>query len=161
MNNAGIGPNGEIEDITLEQYEKVISINQKSVFLGMKCIVPYMKKVEAGSIINIASLASFGGSTGTISYTASKFATRGMTKVAALEFAKYGIRVNSVHPGVIETPMIEASKEMIEANASSIPLGRLGTVEEASKLVLFLASDDSSYSTGSEFIFDGGSTASL
>ncbi|MBY6273888.1 MAG: 3-alpha-hydroxysteroid dehydrogenase, partial [Bacillaceae bacterium] len=101
------------------------------------------------------------GSPGNVAYDASKFAVRGMTKTAALEFGKYGIRVNSIHPGVIETPMIlqDDTKDLIEKIGQTIPLGRTAKPEEVSSLVLYLASDESSYSTGSEFIVDGGITA--
>ena len=159
VNNAGISMNKSIEEITDEEYRRIVNINQVSVFLGMKAVIPSMKKGGGGSIINISSMNGLVG--GAIGYTDTKFAVRGMTKAAALELAQYGIRVNSVHPGVIETPMIlqEASKDVIKEFAKHIPAGRVAKPEEVSNLVLYLASDESSYSTGSEFVIDGGMTA--
>ena len=145
--------------MTVEQYRKIVDINQVSVFLGMKAILPSMQKTESGSIVNISSMN--GLVAGAIGYTDTKFAVRGMTKAAAIEFAQYGIRVNSIHPGIIETPMVTESDaiDQIRALANHIPLKRLAQSEEVSNLVLFLASDESSYSTGSEFVIDGGLTA--
>ena len=159
VNNAGISMNKSIEEITDEEYRRIVNINQVSVFLGMKAVIPSMKKGGGGSIINISSMNGLVG--GAIGYTDTKFAVRGMTKAAALELAQYGIRVNSVHPGVIETPMIlqEDSKDVIKEFAKHIPVGRIAKPEEVSNLVLYLASDESSYSTGSEFVIDGGMTA--
>lgn len=161
VNNAGISIFGYIEDLTLEQYKKVININQASVFLGMKYVLPSMKKANGGSIVNISSMSGFIGTPGFVSYDASKFAIRGMTKTAALEFANYNIRVNSVHPGLVATPLIleNGSEETNKELTAGTPLKRMATVEEISNLVIFLASDESSYCTGSEFLADGGSTA--
>ena len=138
---------------------QIVMINQVSVFLGMKYIVPSMKKYGAGSIINISSINGLTG--GALGYTDTKFAVRGMTKAAAKELAPYNIRVNSVHPGVINTPMVQDNPaiKQIEAMVQMLPMKRMGEADEVSQLVLFLASDDSSYSTGSEFIADGGITA--
>lgn len=159
VNNAGISVNNSLEYMTEEQYRKIIDINQVSVFLGMKAVLPSMKKTKNGSIVNISSLN--GLVAGAIGYTDSKFAVRGMTKAAAMELAQYGIRVNSVHPGVIETPMVTEGDaiDAIREFAKTIPLGRMAQSEEVSNLVLFLASDESSYSTGSEFVIDGGMSA--
>ncbi len=159
VNNAGITTSKSILDTSLEDYRKIIEINQVSVFLGMKAVIPAMKEAKQGSIINISSINGLVG--GAIGYTDSKFAVRGMTKAVALECAPYGIRVNSIHPGVIATPMIMQgdTKDVVEAFAKSIPMKRVAQPEEVSGMVLFLASDDSSYSTGSEFIIDGGLTA--
>jgi len=159
VNNAGISPALSIESTSLEDYMNVVQINQVSVFLGMKYVVPSMKKVDHGSIINISSIN--GLVAGAIGYTDTKFAVRGMTKAAAKELAHYNIRVNSVHPGVINTPMVQQSAafEQIQAMVEAIPLKRMSEPNEISQLVLFLASDDSSYSTGAEFIADGGITA--
>lgn len=158
VNNAGINPILTV-DSSLEDYMRVVMINQVSVFLGMKYVVPSMKKEDSGSIINISSINGLTG--GALGYTDTKFAVRGMTKAAAKQLSRYNIRVNSVHPGVISTPMVEDSPnaEKIEAITRSIPLGRMAQPNEISQLVLFLASDNSSYSTGSEFIADGGITA--
>ena len=159
VNNAGISINKTIMDITEEEYRRIIDINQVSVFLGMKSIIPSMQKAGGGSIINISSMNGIVG--GAIGYTDSKFAVRGMTKAAALQLSPLGIRVNSVHPGIIETPMITQgdSYEIIKEFAKQIPLRRIAKPEEVSALVLFLASDEASYSTGSEFLVDGGLTA--
>lgn len=159
VNNAGISVASSFEAMTEEQYRKIIDINQVSVFLGMKTVLPSMKKAGAGSIVNISSIN--GLVAGAVGYTDSKFAVRGMSKAAAIEFAQYGIRVNSVHPGVIETPMVTEGDavEQIKAFAKFIPLQRIAQSEEITNLVLFLASDESSYSTGAEFVADGGLTA--
>lgn len=159
VNNAGISMNKSIEDMTEDDYRKIVDINQVSVFLGMKAVTPSMKKAGGGSIVNISSMNGLVG--GAVGYTDTKFAVRGMTKAAALGLADEGIRVNSVHPGVIETPMISQadSKDVIQEFAKHIPNKRVAKPEEVSNLVLFLASDESSYSTGSEFVVDGGLTA--
>lgn len=160
VNNAGIAPQASIEDMTEEMYRNTIDINQVSIFFGMQTVLPSMRKTNNGSIVNISSLSGLQAEMDLLAYVASKFAVRGMTKVAALEFAEHGIRVNSVHPGFIETPMIrDEDGEIIEALKETeklIPLKRLGKPEESTNLVLFLASDESSYSTGSEFVIDGG-----
>ena len=159
VNNAGITMAKSILQMTEEEYRRIVEINQVSVFLGMKTVVPAMQKVGGGSIVNISSMN--GIVAGAIGYTDTKFAVRGMTKAAAIECANYGIRVNSVHPGVIATPMVvqEDTKAAVEAFAKHIPLKRVAEPEEVSNLVLYLASDESSYSTGSEFVIDGGLTA--
>lgn len=159
VNNAGISMNKNMLDMSLDDYMKIVNINQVSVFLGMKAVADSMKKAGGGSIVNISSINGLVG--GAVGYTDTKFAVRGMTKAAALNLAPLGIRVNSVHPGVIATPMImqEDAKAAIEAFAKSIPLKRVSQPEEVSQVVLFLASDESSYSTGSEFVVDGGITA--
>lgn len=156
VNNAGVSPVLSLEESTLEEYMNVVNINQVSVFLGMKYVVPSMKNADSGSIVNISSINGLNG--GVIGYTDTKFAVRGMSKAAAKELSKYNIRVNSVHPGVINTPMVQESDafEQIQAMVGMIPLQRMAEPQEISQLVLFLASDDSSYSTGAEFIADGG-----
>ncbi|GFZ88610.1 3-alpha-hydroxysteroid dehydrogenase [Compostibacillus humi] len=162
VNNAGIVTPKTIEEFTEEEFRRVIDINLIGVFLGMKTVLPSMKKAGNGSIINISSINGFRAAPGNSAYDASKFAVRGITKTAALEFAEFGIRVNSVHPGPIQTPIIqtEETQAMIDEMVKGIPLNRIGTPEDVSKLVLFLASDESSYSTGSAFTIDGGVTAS-
>lgn len=159
VNNAGITQSKSLLETSLDDYRRILEINQVSVFLGMKTVVPSMVKAGGGSIVNISSINGLVG--GAIGYTDSKFAVRGMTKAAALECAAHNIRVNSVHPGVIETPMILQgdTKAAVEAFAKHIPLQRVAKPEEVSNLVLYLASDESSYSTGSEFVVDGGITA--
>lgn len=156
VNNAGISPVLSVEHSSIDEYMNVVNINQVSVFLGMKYVVPSMKKADSGSIVNVSSINGMNG--GVIGYTDTKFAVRGMTKAAAKELAQYDIRVNSVHPGIINTPMVQESDafEQIQAMVGMIPLQRMAEPQEISQLVLFLASDDSSYSTGSEFIADGG-----
>lgn len=159
VNNAGISVNKSIMDMSLEEYRRIVDINQVSVFLGIRTVVPSMEKAGNGSIVNISSMN--GLVAGAIGYTDTKFAVRGMTKAAAIELSHRGIRVNSVHPGVIETPMIQQAdaKDVIKEFAKFIPLKRVAQPEEVSNLVLYLASDESSYSTGSEFVIDGGLTA--
>ncbi|MHA6260054.1 glucose 1-dehydrogenase [Sporosarcina sp. CAU 1771] len=159
VNNAGISMNKSLLEMTEEQYRTIVNINQVSVFLGMKATAPSMMKAEKGSIINISSMNGLVG--GAVGYTDTKFAVRGMTKAAALQLGQNGIRVNSVHPGVIETPMISEGDavEAIKEFSKHIPMRRIAKPEEVTNLVLFLASDESSYSTGSEFVIDGGLTA--
>ncbi|RUL50754.1 glucose 1-dehydrogenase [Lysinibacillus antri] len=159
VNNAGISMSKPFLEMSEEEYRKIVDINQVSVFLGMKAVAPSMRKTGNGSIVNISSINGLVG--GAVGYTDTKFAVRGMTKAAALQLAHLGIRVNSVHPGVIETPMVTEGDavEMIKEFAKHIPLRRVAQSEEVSNLVLFLASDESSYSTGSEFVIDGGLTA--
>ena len=160
VNNAGIAINKNLDETTEADYRKVIDINQVGVFLGLKTVAPSLKKVENGAIINISSINGLRGGASTFAYDASKFAVRGMTKSAAIELAPYGIRVNSIHPGVILTPMIqqEGLEDSVAQISESIPLKRVAQPEEVSKLVMFLA-EDASYSTGSEFTLDGGLTA--
>jgi 3alpha(or 20beta)-hydroxysteroid dehydrogenase len=159
VNNAGITMAKSILQTSVEEYRKIVEINQVSVFLGMKTVVPSMQKSGGGSIVNVSSINGIVG--GAIGYTDTKFAVRGMTKAAAMECSNYGIRVNSVHPGVIATPMVvqEDTKSAVEEFAKHIPLKRVAQPEEVSNIVLYLASDESSYSTGAEFIVDGGLTA--
>jgi len=159
VNNAGISVSKSLLQMTEEEYRRIVDINQVSVFLGLKTVVPSMQKAGGGSIVNISSINGIVG--GAVGYTDTKFAVRGMTKAAAMECSHYGIRVNSVHPGVIETPMVTQGDavEAIKEFAKHIPLKRMAQPEEVTNLVLFLASDESSYSTGSEFIVDGGLTA--
>ncbi|WP_283679163.1 glucose 1-dehydrogenase [Lentilactobacillus sp. Marseille-Q4993] len=159
VNNAGITFSKSMFDVSVDDYMKIFKINQLSVFLGMKAVGAKMKDNGGGSIVNVSSINGLVG--GALGYTDTKFAVRGMTKAAALELSHYGIRVNSVHPGVISTPMIHQgdNEEVIKQFAKAIPLQRVAEPEEVSKMVLYLASDDSSYSTGSEFVVDGGLTA--
>lgn len=159
VNNAGITMAKNMLDVTVEEYKRIVDINQVSVFIGMKEVAPSMAKNGGGSIVNISSMN--GLVAGAIGYTDTKFAVRGMTKAAAINLAPMGIRVNSVHPGVIATPMVvqEDTKAAVEEFSKHIPLKRVAQPEEVSNLVLYLASDESSYSTGSEFVIDGGMTA--
>jgi NAD(P)-dependent dehydrogenase (short-subunit alcohol dehydrogenase family) len=160
VNNAGIASTSpDLSELSPEEiWDYVLSVNLRGAFLGMRHAVPFMRTAGGGSIINISSVAgikSLGGAT--TAYTATKGALRSVSKGAAIEFAADGIRVNSVHPGLIETPMVQAS---VDANKdkflSIIPLKRIGTVDDVAYGVLYLASDESSYVTGTELIIDGG-----
>ncbi|MEE1107179.1 SDR family NAD(P)-dependent oxidoreductase [Macrococcoides canis] len=161
VNNAGITYNMKIDEITLEDYMKIININQVSVFLGIKYVSEIMKTQKSGTIINISSMNGLVG--GAIGYTDTKFAVRGMTKAAARELSPYNITVNSVHPGVIHTQMLEQPgvKEAVEQFKQTIPMRRVAEAKEVSHMIIFLASDEARYSTGSEFVIDGGVTATV
>lgn len=163
VNNAGIFEQGSILDTTLEAYRRTIDINQVGVFLGMKAIAAHMAGRRTGSIINISSVAGMAGTPGFVAYGASKWAVRGMTKGVAKELAPHGVRVNSIHPGIIDTPMLQtfeaAGEGVREAVRTRIPLGYEAEPIHVANLALYLASDESAYSTGSEFIVDGGWTA--
>jgi 3alpha(or 20beta)-hydroxysteroid dehydrogenase len=155
VNNAGIGIPGTIIDTPLADYRRVIEINQVGTFLGMHVGAPLLCDSGGGSIINVSSMMGFVGGPARVAYTASKFAIRGMTKVGAIELGPMGIRVNSIHPGAIETDFIRAETRHL-LPVDKLPLQRIGTPDDVAKLALFLASDDAAYSTGSEFIVDGG-----
>lgn len=157
VNNAGILNIGTIEDYPLSEWQRILDINLTGVFLGIRAVVPPMKKAGRGSIINISSIEGMAGTIACHGYTATKFAVRGLTKSTALELGPSGIRVNSIHPGLIKTPMTEWVPDDIFQTA----LGRAADPREVSNLVVYLASDESSYSTGSEFVVDGGCTAGL
>jgi len=163
VNNAGIlGAMARTADLTEKDYLAVCAINQHSVFYGMRAVLPSMLKVGHGSIVNISSIAGIAANYGfpSLAYVASKFAVRGMTKATAIEYGPHNIRVNSVHPGFIQTPMmVEATDEEGGDALSLIPLGRIADPQEVSNLVLFLASDESSYITGSEHLVDAGMLA--
>ncbi|RQT44146.1 glucose 1-dehydrogenase [Burkholderia cepacia] len=162
VNNAAILKLVSIEACSLDDYRKVIDVNQVGCWLGMKSAVAALKEAGGGSIVNVSSTAGMEGVAGGSAYVSSKFAVRGMTKAAALEFGRYGIRVNSVHPGGIDTVMARPP-EFADFDPSSIysglPIARIGKPGEVASLVLFLASDESAYCTGSEFIVDGGMLA--
>jgi 3alpha(or 20beta)-hydroxysteroid dehydrogenase len=157
VNNAGIINVGTIEDYELSEWHRILDINLTGVFLGIRSVVKPMKDAGRGSIINISSIEGLAGTIACHGYTATKFAVRGLTKSAALELGPSGIRVNSVHPGLIKTPMTEWVPEDIFQTA----LGRIAEPREVSNLIVYLASDESSYSTGSEFVVDGGCVAGL
>jgi 3alpha(or 20beta)-hydroxysteroid dehydrogenase len=161
INNAGVVLNKNIQQTSLEDFETVLRINTIGPFLGIEAVLPSMLQHRKGSIINISSIAGLVGFTNCIAYVASKYALRGMTKTAALELAKEGIRVNSIHPGVIKTPMIMGNDiaDRVDQISAGIPMGRIGEPVEVAQLALYLASDESSYCTGSEFTADGGLTA--
>ncbi|MCU1471635.1 MAG: family NAD(P)-dependent oxidoreductase [Glaciihabitans sp.] len=157
VNNAGIANAAPLEQFTLEMWNAIIAVNQTGVFLGIKAVVSGMKRAGHGSIINISSVEGLRGGAYLHGYVASKFAVRGLTKSASQELGGFGIRVNSVHPGFIETPMTHG----IDSKQLQIPMHRGAKPEEVSKMIVFLASDDSSYSTGAEFVVDGGMTAGI
>ena len=163
VNNAGIYMPGGLTVATLTDYRRVIEVNQVGVFLGMKAVAAPMIAARSGAIVNISSVAGLRGGGGSIAYTASKWAVRGMTRSAAAELGRHGIRVNSIHPGYIETAMLHqvpgVDAGRMEEMLRRVPLGRVAMPEEVAKLALFLACDDSSYCTGSEFVVDGGMTS--
>jgi len=167
VNNAGVLKFGKIADMPLAEFRRILDINAVGCWLGMKAVIEPMTAAGGGSIVNISSIEGFTGTAGLSAYTASKFAVRGMTKAAARELSPYGIRVNSVHPGGVLTRMaleqVSVTQTAVpghvvdgEAFLKSLPIPRMAEPIEISRLVAFLASDDSSYSTGSEFVADGG-----
>ncbi len=164
VNNAGIiGPGKVVTDLSEKDFEKVCAINQTSVFLGIKAVIPSMIEAGGGSIVNISSISGIVAIYGTpnVAYAASKFAVRGITKQVAIEFGAHNIRANSVHPGYIRTPMMTEAldEDQIKIASASVPIKRVGEVEDVSNLVVFLASDEASFITGTEHIIDGGLTA--
>jgi len=162
VNNAAIDLIKRLDATTMEEWDRVIAINQTGVFLGMRTAAKAMMAAgTGGSIVNISSVAGLQGVTGHGAYTGTKFAVRGLTKVASKEWGRHGIRVNSVHPGLIETPMTADLRAFTDPNTRAkaernIPLGRMGQPLDIAQMVLFLASDESSYCTGQEFTVDGG-----
>ena len=163
VNNAGITIRKNVEDTTEEDWDRIMAINAKGVFLGTKQAIPAMRESGGGSIVNISSTAGLVGSPYSgASYAATKGAVRLFTKATAIQYAKEGIRCNSVHPGLLETPMTQdmlADAAHREERTQRIPLGRVGTAEDVAYGVLYLASDESSFVTGSELVIDGGATA--
>ncbi|BBB96668.1 MULTISPECIES: glucose 1-dehydrogenase [Bradyrhizobium] len=154
VNNAGIANMAPIEQFPLDQWNKTLAVNLTGVFLGMQAALPAIRRAGGGSVVNISSVEGLRGSAGLHAYVASKFGVRGITKSAALEAAASGVRVNSIHPGFIATPMTES----FESSLFPVPLGRAAEPQEVSQAVLFLLSDESSYLTGSEIVIDGGLT---
>ena len=163
VNNAGVLKFGRITEMPLADFRRILEVNAVGCWLGMKAVIPAMKEAGGGSIVNISSVEGFTGAAGLSAYSASKFAIRGMTKAVARELGEHKIRVNSVHPGGVLTRMVldtgginYTGDEDGTGFLNAMPLHRFAEPAEISRLVAFLASDDSSYSTGSEFIADGG-----
>ena len=162
VNNAGIYSRNPVEKTELNEFEKIIKVNLNGTFLGTKHVIPEMRKKGNGSIINMSSTAGLVGNTGSGAYGASKGGIKIFTKYTALQHAHENIRVNSVHPGPINTDMISenlSTQSNTDKIMSKIPLKRIGTVNDVSMGVLFLASDESSYITGAELVIDGGLTS--
>jgi 3alpha(or 20beta)-hydroxysteroid dehydrogenase len=161
VNNAGILHIAPTVMTAEADYRRVIDVNQIGVFLGMKAVIPTMTDQQSGSIVNISSVAGLIAAPALIAYGAAKWAVRGMTKSVAIELASFGVRANSVHPGIIDTPMLEQFDAwgMTTAVEERIPLGHRAPASDVAALVLFLASDESRYCTGAEFVIDGGMTA--
>ena len=162
VNNAGILIRAGVEDTTVEDWDRIMDINAKGVFLGTRAAIPAMRDAGGGSIINISSVAGLQGSPQSAAYSSTKGAVRILTKSTAIQYAKENIRCNSVHPGIIYTDMTSDSLDTEEGQRNwmnRVPLRRLGQSEDVANGVLFLASDESSYMTGSELVIDGGITA--
>jgi len=163
VNNAGVSAASRIEDTTVEAWDRVMDVNAKGVFLGTKAVIPAMRRAGGGSIVNISSqLGLVGMDDSSPQYQASKGAVRLLTKTTALQYARDGIRANSVHPGPIVTPMTErrrADPAQYQRMLARIPLGRYGEPDEVAYGVLYLASEESAFVTGSELVIDGGWTA--
>jgi 3alpha(or 20beta)-hydroxysteroid dehydrogenase len=162
VNNAGILRFGFIADTTLTEFRRVLDVNLVSQWLGIRAVTPSMTAAGGGSIVNISSIEGFIGAAGMSAYSASKFGIRGLTKAAARELGQHKIRVNSIHPGGIMTPMVaDAGPEIwkhvdVKAFLAQLPAQRFGEPAEISRLALFLASDEASYCSGAEFVADGG-----
>jgi 3alpha(or 20beta)-hydroxysteroid dehydrogenase len=159
VNNAGISYRVGLLDADLDDWNQVMAVNLTGSLLGMRAVVPAMRRQGSGSIVNVSSIAGLTAYPAS-AYSVSKWGVRGMTKVAALEFAPFGIRVNSVHPGIIETPMLDNAPDVMKsAFAAGTPMKRMGQASEVAAAVLFLCSDGSSYMSGAELAVDGGFTA--
>jgi 3alpha(or 20beta)-hydroxysteroid dehydrogenase len=157
VNNAAITHFASITDTTLEDYNRVVSINQTGTFLGMRSCAEPMKAAGGGAIVNVSSIDGLQAKNGLVAYAATKWAIRGMTKVAALELGHHGIRVNSLHPGGVDTVMGNpAGMDTIDEFYKDQAIPRCGRSEDIARLALFIASDECSYSTGAEFVADGG-----
>jgi 3alpha(or 20beta)-hydroxysteroid dehydrogenase len=153
VNNAGINPTTPLEDVTLAEWDTVLGVNVTGTWLGIDAVVPAMKVAGGGAIVNISSMGGLVGVNPLWAYTASKWAVRGLTKAAAIELGPWGITVNSVHPGLIDTPMLDGADH--DLLAATIPLRRIGTPQDVSGLVVYLV-ENGTYCSGSEFAVDGG-----
>ena len=163
VNNAGIVRMGNVEETTTKLWDEVMNVNAKGVFFGTKAVIPEMRKAGGGSIVNISSVAGMVGGFGLAAYTSSKGAVRLLTKATAVQYGKAKIRCNSIHPGPIDTNMMDVARDnpaMMDAMMAQVPMGRIGQPEEVANCALFLASEDSSHMTGSELVVDGGMLAS-
>ena len=158
INNAGVFRANRLLRTSLNEFSEIMAINSTSVFLGMRAAAPAIIDRGGGSIVNVSSTAGLSGAPGAFAYGASKWTVRGMTKSAAVDLASKGVRVNSIHPGLIETPMADLLGDL-ERIKVRIPLKRGAEAMEVARLALFLASEESSFSTGAEFIIDGGVNA--
>lgn len=160
-NNAGVLRFGEVDTMPMEDYDLVVRVNQLGCFLGMRAVVPTMRTHRQGSIINCSSVEGLAGMGSLAAYTGTKFAIRGMTKAAAVELGSKNIRVNSIHPGMIDTGMtrVHGGDAAMEYGAGKVPMKRVGTPEDIAPLYVYLASDESGYVTGAEIAIDGGVTA--
>ena len=159
VNNAGTGATFTLDETTEEIWDEQMNVHAKGTFLGTKHVVPEMRKAGGGSIVNVSSIMGMVGSSRSSAYSAAKGAIRVFTKSAAVQYAEENIRVNSVHPGFTLTPMTQKRftvPEIVEERMTSVPMGRLGTAEEIANGILFLASDEASFVTGSELVIDGG-----
>ncbi len=156
-NNAGILLWATMTETDVDDWNRILAVNQTGVFLGMRAVAPHMTARGSGSIVNISSIGGMRGASPCFAYGATKWAVRGMTKSAAQELGPHGVRVNSIHPGIIDTPMM--ADQPLDAMAARVPLGRYASADEVAKLALWLASDDSAYANGAEFVLDGGQTA--
>jgi 3alpha(or 20beta)-hydroxysteroid dehydrogenase len=160
VNNAGIVRWGPLADMDPPAWHEVLGVNLTGVFLGMHAAIPSLRRAGGGAIVNISSVSGLVGLPMQSAYTASKWGVRGLTKSAALELARDGIRVNSVHPGIVHTPMTEVTNPAMAAVRDQVlavqPIPRMGEPEEVARMVVFLASEEASFCTGSEFVVDGG-----
>lgn len=165
INNAGIIQSTPVIDCSVEEFRGVLDVNLVGPFLGIKAAAPVMGQTGGGSIVNVSSIQGIVGRAGTPGYTASKFGLRGLTKTAALELGTLGVRINSIHPGGVDTPLlndavpgVEITRDMLDASHAHLPVPRVGTPDDIAPTSLFLASDEAGYITGAELVIDGGMT---